>query len=63
MNWNNLVLAASRLLFGWQSILVGQSVLLEGDKGVLTEMLQECVRVCHDGGLRVSLPVLSFWGA
>lgn len=25
---------------------MGQSVLLEGDKGVLTEMPQECVRVC-----------------
>lgn len=31
-NWNNLVSAASRLLFGWQGALVGQSDPLQDDK-------------------------------
>lgn len=34
VNWNNLVLSASWSLFGWQSILLGQSVLLKGDKAI-----------------------------
>lgn len=43
-NWNNLVSTASGLLSGWQSTLVGQSGLLQGDKEIYgeTEMKREC---------------------